>query len=112
MPTNPRSSGRRSSRREAWIKQAVVRPFAEFLAYRGWLVILLFALLYKYGDALGGTMARPFYNEIGFSGPEIFGVTKSFGVAATILGGLAGGIARARATACSSRCWSPASCRR
>jgi PAT family beta-lactamase induction signal transducer AmpG len=80
----------------AWIEQAVIRPFAEFFAYRGWLVILLFALLYKYGDALGGTMARPFYNELGFSGPEIFGVTKSFGVAATILGGLAGGILVAR----------------
>ncbi len=81
---------------EAWIKEAVVRPFAEFFAYRGWFIILLFALLYKYGDALGGTMARPFYNEIGFTGPEIFGVTKSFGVAATILGGLAGGILVAR----------------
>src|SRR5262245_10561966 len=61
---------------DAWIKQAVVRPFAEFVAYRGWVIILLFALLYKYGDALGGTMTRPFFNEIGFSGPEIFGVTK------------------------------------
>jgi len=81
---------------EAWIKEAVVRPFAEFFAYRGWMVILLFALLYKYGDALGGTMARPFYNEIGFSGPEIFGITKSFGVAATILGGLLGGVLVAR----------------
>ena len=39
---------------EAWIKEAIVRPFAEFFAYRGWVVILLFALLYKYGDALGG----------------------------------------------------------
>ena len=91
-----RSSGRRISSTEAWVKQAVVRPFAEFLAYRGWFVILLFALLYKYGDALGGTMARPFFNQMGFSGPEIFGVTKSFGVAATILGGLAGGIVVAR----------------
>ena len=81
---------------QAWVKQAVVRPFAEFLAYRGWFVILLFALLYKYGDALGGTMARPFFNQMGFSGPEIFGVTKSFGVAATIFGGLAGGIVVAR----------------
>jgi PAT family beta-lactamase induction signal transducer AmpG len=81
---------------EAWIKEAVVRPFAEFFAYRGWVIILLFALLYKYGDALGGTMARPFYNELGFSGPEIFGVTKSFGVAATILGGLLGGVIVAR----------------
>lgn len=81
---------------DAWIKQAVIRPFAEFLAYRGWFVILLFALLYKYGDALGGTMARPFFNQMGFTGPEIFGVTKSFGVAATIFGGLAGGIVVAR----------------
>jgi PAT family beta-lactamase induction signal transducer AmpG len=81
---------------EAWLKQAVVRPFAEFLAYRGWGVILLFALLYKYGDALGGSMARPFYVALGFTGPEIFGVTKSFGAAATILGGLAGGIVVAR----------------
>jgi PAT family beta-lactamase induction signal transducer AmpG len=80
----------------AWVNQAVVRPFAEFLAYRSWVVILLFALLYKYGDALGGSMARPFYVALGFTGPEIFGVTKSFGVAATILGGLAGGIVVAR----------------
>ena len=80
----------------AWVNQAVVRPFAEFFAYRGWVVILLFALLYKYGDALGGSMARPFYVALGFTGPEIFGVTKSFGVAATILGGLAGGIVVAR----------------
>ena len=41
-------------------------------------------------------MARPFFNQMGFSGPEIFGVTKSFGVAATIFGGLAGGIVVAR----------------
>ena len=81
---------------KGWIEQAIIRPFAEFLAYRGWAVILLFALLYKYGDALGGTMARPFFNQMGFSGPEIFGITKSFGVAATILGGLAGGIVVAR----------------
>ena len=81
---------------EAWIKEAVIRPFAEFVAYRGWVIILLFALLYKYGDALGGTMARPFFVEMGFSGPEIFGVTKSFGVAATILGGLSGGVLVAR----------------
>jgi PAT family beta-lactamase induction signal transducer AmpG len=79
-----------------WVEEAIVRPFAEFLAYRGWVVILLFALLYKYGDALGGSMARPFYVQMGFSGPEIFGVTKSFGVAATILGGLVGGVLVAR----------------
>ncbi len=81
---------------EGWFKEAAIRPFAEFVAYRGWVVILLFALLYKYGDALGGSMARPFYVQMGFSGPEIFGVTKTFGVVSTILGGLVGGVLVAR----------------
>ena len=79
-----------------WLNQSVVRPFAEFFAYRGWFVILLFALLYKYGDALGGSITLPFFDQMGFSGPEIFGVSKSFGVAATIFGGLVGGIVVAR----------------
>jgi PAT family beta-lactamase induction signal transducer AmpG len=96
LAEEPRSALPPTPTAESWLKEAVVRPFAEFLAYRGWVVILLFALLYKYGDALGGSMARPFYVQMGFSGPEIFGVTKSFGVAATILGGLAGGVLVAR----------------
>jgi PAT family beta-lactamase induction signal transducer AmpG len=79
-----------------WLHQAAVAPFAEFMAYRGWVVILLFALLYKFGDAIGGTMARPFFNEIGFTGPEIFGITKSFGIVATILGAIVGGVVVAR----------------
>lgn len=79
-----------------WLHQAAVAPFAEFMAYRGWVVILLFALLYKFGDAIGGTMARPFFNEMGFSGPEIFGITKSFGIVATIAGAIVGGIVVAR----------------
>jgi PAT family beta-lactamase induction signal transducer AmpG len=92
----PKSFARPIHSAGEWIREAVVRPFAEFFAYRGWVVILLFALLYKYGDALGGSVTRPFFNEIGFSGPEIFGVTKSFGVAATLAGGLVGGIVVAR----------------
>ena len=80
----------------SWLGDAVIRPFAEFIAHRGWVLILLFALFYKYGDALGGTMARPFYLQMGFTGPEIFAVTKSFGAAAVLLGGLAGGVLVAR----------------
>ena len=80
----------------SWLNTAVVRPFAEFVAHRGWLLILLFALFYKYGDALGGTMARPFYIQMGFQLPEIFAVTKSLGAAATLLGGIVGGVVVAR----------------
>jgi len=96
LAEEPRSTLPPPPTAESWLKEAVIRPFAEFLAYRGWVVILLFALLYKYGDALGGSMARPFYVQMGFSGPGIFGVTKSFGVAATLLGGLVGGVLVAR----------------
>lgn len=96
LSEEPRSTLPPTPTAGSWLKEAVIRPFAEFLAYRGWIVILLFALLYKYGDALGGSMARPFYVQMGFTGPEIFGVTKSFGVATTILGGLAGGVLVAR----------------
>jgi PAT family beta-lactamase induction signal transducer AmpG len=90
-PRNPRVA-----KDESWFREAVIQPFVEFVAYRGWVVILLFALFYKYGDALGGAVTRPFFVEMGFSGPEIFGITKSFGVAATILGGLLGGVLVAR----------------
>ncbi len=81
---------------ENWLSDAVIRPFREFIAHRGWLLILLFALFYKYGDALGGTMARPFYIQMGFQLPEIFAVTKTFGAAAVLLGGIVGGIIVAR----------------
>jgi PAT family beta-lactamase induction signal transducer AmpG len=79
-----------------WLSDAVIRPFREFIAHRGWVLILLFALFYKYGDALGGTMARPFYIQMGFALPEIFAVTKTFGAAAVLLGGIVGGVIVAR----------------
>ena len=43
-----------------WVKESVVDPFADFMSRTGWVVILLFVLFYKFGDALGGTMANPF----------------------------------------------------
>jgi len=75
-----------------WLKRAVLEPFLDFMTRRGWLAILAFALLYKFGDAIGGVMANPFYVEIGFSAEEIAGVTKVFGLAATIVGTLIGGV--------------------
>ncbi|WP_425407031.1 AmpG family muropeptide MFS transporter [Hwanghaeella sp.] len=75
----------------AWLKRAVVAPFLDFKARPGWIAILAFALLYKFGDAIGGIMANPFYVEMGFTAEEIAGVTKVFGLWATILGTIAGG---------------------
>jgi PAT family beta-lactamase induction signal transducer AmpG len=76
----------------ATLHRAVVRPLTDLLGRDGIAWILLFVLLYKYGDAVAGAMANPFYHQIGFSGVEIASVTKVFGVAATLLGVFAGGL--------------------
>jgi PAT family beta-lactamase induction signal transducer AmpG len=76
----------------AWIYGAVVSPFAEFMSRRGWLVILLFILLYKFGDALAGVMSNPFYVELGFTKIQIANISKAFGLAATIIGSVIGGV--------------------
>lgn len=79
-----------------FITETVVMPFLEFTHRRHWLAILLFVALYKYGDALLGVMANPFYLDLGFSMTEIGLVTKGFGLAMTLLGGIIGGILVAR----------------
>lgn len=79
-----------------WLNDAVIQPFAEFMGRRGWVVILLFILFYKYGDAFGGAMANPFYHELGFTGTEIAAMSKVYGVIASLVGGVLGGLVVAR----------------
>jgi PAT family beta-lactamase induction signal transducer AmpG len=79
-----------------WIRTAIAAPLADFTQRPHWLLILLFIALYKYGDALLGVMANPFYLDIGFTKAEIGLVSKSYGVIMTIVGGLAGGVIVAR----------------
>jgi PAT family beta-lactamase induction signal transducer AmpG len=78
------------------LRQAVIDPFLDFMRRRGWLVILAFVFFYKFGDAVGGVMANPFYIELGFTGVEIASVSKVFGVIMTLLGVAAGGLMVAR----------------
>jgi PAT family beta-lactamase induction signal transducer AmpG len=80
----------------AWVKDAVVLPLTDFTRRRGWAVILVFILFYKFGDAIGGIMANPFYSAMGFTGSEIAIVSKLWGVWMTVLGGLVGGLMVAR----------------
>ena len=79
-----------------WCRDAVIGPFAEFMSRPGWIVILLFVALYKYGDALLGVMAVPFYLKLGFSLTEVGVVSKGFGLAMTLAGALLGGVLVAR----------------
>ncbi|MCK4488302.1 MAG: MFS transporter, partial [Desulfobacterales bacterium] len=91
LEARPNPLGKRA-KALAWIYGAVISPFAEFMSRRGWLVILLFILLYKFGDALAGVMSNPFYVELGFTKIQIASISKAFGLAATIIGSVIGGV--------------------
>ena len=76
----------------ATLKSAVLDPFADFAARDAWLVILIFVVLFKFGDALAGVMSSPFYVALGFSKVEIANIAKLFGLGASIAGLWAGGL--------------------
>jgi len=80
----------------AWLSQAVVGPFAEFATRPAWATILIFVVLYKFGDALAGVMANPFYVAMGFSRIEVANISKIYGVFSTLAGVAAGGAVVAR----------------
>ena len=93
-PKAPPTSPKRDY--EQWVKEAFIDPFVDFMGRKGWVVILLFVLFYKFGDALGGTMANPFYHQMGYTGTEIGAISKLWGAWMTVVGALIGGIAVAR----------------
>lgn len=97
-PEPPQPAPRTAKGAAAWLKDAVVEPFADMWRRQGWtvLAVLAFVVLYKLGDALAGVMANPFYIKMGFTKIEIAEVSKLFGFAATILGAFAGGALVAR----------------
>ena len=74
------------------LKDNVFLPFSELLSRPGIIFVLVFIIFYKYGDAIAGAMANPFYNQLGFTPLEIASVTKVFGVAATLVGIAVGGL--------------------
>ncbi|SNB52566.1 MFS transporter, PAT family, beta-lactamase induction signal transducer AmpG [Arboricoccus pini] len=79
----------------AWMSSAVIEPFADFFHRHGQsvaLAILAFISLYKACDVLLTLMANPFYHDVGFSKLDIAEVSGTFGIAATIIGGLLGGL--------------------
>ena len=80
----------------ASLRVAVVDPFRDFASRPGWLWMLVFTVIYKLGEAMAGFMANPLYVELGFSLDEIATVSKVFGFAATIVGGILGGIYTAK----------------
>lgn len=75
-----------------FFNSAVVAPIKDFISRPGWVWIILFIMLYKLCETTMGTMTAPFYTEMGFSYDQIATVVKLYGIIATILGGLIGGV--------------------
>lgn len=91
LAARPHLSGRMAALL-SWLYGAVVAPFAQFMSRKGWVVMLAFIATYKLGEVLAGVMSSPFYVDLGFTKTEIATVTKLFGLWATIIGGLLGGL--------------------
>lgn len=75
-----------------FLNRSVAAPLKDFIQRRDWWLILLFVMLYKLCDAYMAPMAMPFYDAMGFTKIEIASVTKIYGMIATIVGGLLGGL--------------------
>ena len=57
---------------------------------------LAFVIMFKFTDALSGAMTAPFVIDLGFTRNEYAAIIKGVGLAATLVGGFAGGfLARA-----------------
>ncbi len=80
----------------ARVVEAAVGAFSEFLSRDMAFVALAFVVLFKFTDALSGAMTAPFVIDLGFSRNEYAAIIKGVGLAATLVGGFAGGfVARA-----------------
>ena len=81
-----------------WIFIAVVKPLADFVdRYRGWgFVFLGFIASFYISDRVLGIMAMPFYEDIGFTKPQVATVAKVYGLWVSIIGAATGAIAVVR----------------
>jgi MFS transporter, PAT family, beta-lactamase induction signal transducer AmpG len=76
------------------LAEAVILPFGEFFQRKGVVqafLILLFIVLYKFGDGFLAIMSTPFLLKTGFTQTDIGAITGGVGLIATIMGTLVGG---------------------
>ncbi|TKS60948.1 MAG: MFS transporter [Nitrospira sp.] len=80
----------------ASLAEAVGLPLEELFARPGIYGLLGLIVLYKIGDAVAGSLQTAFFiGGLGFSAGDV-GYAKGIGIAATLLGALAGGLAMAK----------------
>src|SRR5438132_12081244 len=78
------------------VMHAAIGALSEFLARKDAVAALAFVVLYKFTDAFSGTMTAPFVIDLGFSRNDSAAIVKGVGLAATLIGGFAGGFVARR----------------
>ena len=84
-----------AARAKAWLLRAVAAPFLDLFRRNGaarLAAIVAFIVLYKFGDALAGSMSNPLYVGLGFTKVEVATIAKVYGVIATLAGVALGGV--------------------
>ena len=75
------------------LKESFIEPFKDLLKRDKSILILLFIVLYKLGDAYASSLSTAFFiRGVGFSLTEVGPVNKIGGLISTIFGSLIGGI--------------------
>jgi PAT family beta-lactamase induction signal transducer AmpG len=103
LATEPDQSSRVESATQAEsafarVIHAAIGAFSEFLSRKDALAALAFVVLFKFTDAFSGTMTAPFVIDLGFSRNDYAAIVKGVGLAATLIGGFAGGFLARRYT--------------
>ena len=78
------------------LRQAVWEPLLGIFRMNKALEILTFVLLFKVGENLATALTRPFLIQKGFSPADVGVATATLGLAATLVGTFAGGVATDR----------------
>jgi PAT family beta-lactamase induction signal transducer AmpG len=78
------------------VLHAAIGAFSEFLSRRDARAALVFVVLFKFTDAFSGIMTAPFVIELGFTRNDYAAIVKGVGLAATLIGGFAGGFVARR----------------
>jgi PAT family beta-lactamase induction signal transducer AmpG len=78
------------------VLHAATGAFSEFLGRKDAIAALAFVVLFKFTDAFSGTMTAPFVIDLGFSKVDYAAIVKGVGLAATLIGGFAGGFVARR----------------
>ena len=84
----------RAMARETWIEPAL--DFFRRYGFASAMLLLALIGLYRISDIVLGVISNVFYQDIGFTKPQIATAVKTFGVIVSIAGGLLGGLMATR----------------